>query len=86
MHYKINIFKVKVFFNSRYAHSCGHIHSDETGLQFSIIAAGGYYLGVLSSVEILDSGATSWRNGPELPINVEYGAMVEDPLGKSFLK
>ncbi len=85
MHYKINIFKVKVFFNSRFAHSCGHIHSDETGLQFSIIAAGGSgEAGYLSSVEILDQEATSWRNGPELPINVENGAMVEDPLGKSF--
>jgi hypothetical protein len=41
-------------------------------------------LQVDSSVEILDSGATSWRNGPELPINLAYGVMVEDPLGKSF--
>jgi hypothetical protein len=40
----------------------------------------------LPSVEILDQEATSWRNGPQLPINIEYSAMVEDPLGKSFQK
>jgi hypothetical protein len=69
----------------RYAHSCGHIHSDETGLQFSIIVAGGFGAsGVLSSVEILDQEATSWRSGLDLPIKVRYVAMVEDPLGKSF--
>jgi hypothetical protein len=36
------------------------------------------------SVEILDQGATSWRNGPQLPINIGYGAMVEDPLGEFY--
>ena len=36
----------------------------------------------LSSVEILDQGATAWRYGPELPFNIWLGAMVEDPLGK----
>jgi hypothetical protein len=78
---------LSVFFLFRYTHSCAHIHSDGTGPHFSIIAAGGYEAdGVfLSSVEILDSGAASWRKGPELPISIGFGAMVEDPLGDSCL-
>jgi hypothetical protein len=68
------------FLYYRYVHSCAHIHTDETGLQFSIIVAGGAYI---STVEILDQGATTWRNGPELPINIADAAMIEDPLGKS---
>ncbi len=69
----------------RSAHSCAQIHSDGTGLQLSTIAAGGSGdEGFLSSVEILDSGAASWREGPELPINIGFGAMVQDPLGKSY--
>ncbi len=63
----------------RYGHSCASIHTDETSLQFSVIVAGGTYN---PSVEILDQGATLWRDGPELPIDVDFGAMVEDPLGQ----
>ncbi len=74
-----------IFILFRHTHSCARIHSDATGLQFSIIAASGYNNeAFLSSVEILDQGATSWRNGPKLPTNVLAGAMVEDPLGDVF--
>ncbi len=63
----------------RYFHSCAHIHSDGTGLQFSIIVAGGY---ILQTVEILDQAADAWHNGPQLPIKISESAIVEDPLGK----
>ncbi len=62
----------------RYGHSCARIHTDGTGLQFSIIVAGGS----TNVVEMLDQGATSWHKGPQFPFAIDYAAMVEDPLGK----
>ncbi len=32
-------------------------------------------------MELLDDGATSWRNGPSLPYGIFYGAMVQDQDG-----
>ncbi len=82
MFLKDHFCKQQIFVYRR-IHSCARAHSNEFGLQFSIIAAGGYGVGgFLSSVEILDQGATSWRNGPQLPISIGYGAMVEDPIGE----
>jgi len=35
----------------------------------------------LTSVEILDEGASSWRLGPALPVAKWFGALVEDQRG-----
>ena len=66
----------------RHHHSCGKLLKDNRSSQFSVIVAGGYGK---SSVEILDVGASEWRNGPNLPYPIYYASMVEDPFGGIFL-
>ena len=62
----------------RSGHVCATIRQDG---KFSIIVAGGYnnmFGFYLSSVEVLDEGATEWRKGPELPVKLYGAAIVED--------
>lgn len=66
----------------RYANGCGRILQNENSSSFSIIVAGGEWT---SSVEILDPGASQWRPGPSLPIEIARASMVEDPLGGVIL-
>jgi hypothetical protein len=71
--------------NARLSHSCSRIRKNAS--LYSIIVAGGsgplsFYL---SSVEILDEGANSWRDGPNLPIAITRAAMIEDPTGGVIL-
>ena len=66
-------------------HVCGKISQDG---KFSIIVAGGYnnkFGFDLSSVEVLDEGATEWQKGPELPVKLNGAAMVEDVKGGLIL-
>ena len=51
----------------RNGHSCARISQNGSSQAFSIIVVGGYNFysgGHMSSVEILDEGASSWRPGP----------------------
>ena len=67
----------------RQFHSCGKLQKDNGSSQFSVIVAGG---DGKTSVEILDVGASEWRNGPILPIAFITGAsMVEDSFGGILL-
>ena len=61
---------------ARRSHSCGVIR--KTG-QISIIVVGGFGVNddTLSSVEILDGGATEWRNGPDFFVNIFSMQIVE---------
>jgi hypothetical protein len=72
---------------SRHIHSCSRIRKNANDLlEFSIIAVGGYNnSGSMTSVELLDEGASQWRDGPELPTGIHYAQMVEDPLGGVIL-
>ncbi len=36
-------------------------------------------------MELLDEGASQWRDGPELPAGIYHAQMVEDPLGGVIL-
>jgi len=51
---------------ARYYHACGAV-ADSTGHTVLIVAGGWDSSGYLSSVEVLEHGATSWVAGPELP-------------------
>jgi len=66
-------------------HGCGRIRTNSSSNQFSVIVAGGYNLGKLASVEILDQGAGEWRKGPDLPFGITDAALVEDPTGGVIL-
>ena len=46
---------------------------------------GGSGYGKLASVEILDEGASEWRNGTDLPFGISDAALVEDPAGGVIL-
>ncbi len=71
---------------SRHYHSCSRIRKNANDLpEFSIIAAGGSGSGTSTSVELLDEGASHWRDGPELPTGILHAQMVEDPLGGVIL-
>ena len=81
--------------SERIHHSCGRIRKNSQSRELSIIVAGGYDGSVkvpngwdgptLSSVQILDEGATEWRKGPELPIKIEDAQLVEDEDGGVIL-
>ena len=69
--------------SGRQLHSCGKLLKDNGSSQFSVIVAGG---DGKTSVEILDVGASEWRNGPILPFAFLTGAsMVEDSFGGILL-
>lgn len=65
----------------RYGLSCSRIKRDSQGTSYSSIAIGGSNGNVLAVVEILDDGATAWRNGPFLPYGIFYGSIVQDSDG-----
>jgi hypothetical protein len=65
----------------RYGLSCSRIKRDSQSTSYSSIAVGGFNGNVLAIVEILDDGATAWRNGPFLPYGIFYGTMVQDSDG-----
>ena len=62
-------------------HSCGKIKKDSQSNHESVIVAGGENDVYMSSVEILDAGASEWRTGPYLPIGITEASMVHDPFG-----
>ena len=66
-------------------HSCARIRKDASNLEFSTIVVGGYNGTIMKSVEILDDGASEWRNGPDLPFGIRYASLVEDPAGGIIL-
>ncbi len=67
-------------------HACARIRKDSSSHQFSIIVVGGGNLdGILKTVEILDEGSNEWRNGPDLPLEIRFGSLVEDPTGGVIL-
>ncbi len=65
----------------RYGHSCARIRKSSQDPSYSTIVVGGWIGSFFTSVEVLDDGATSWRNGPSLPYGIFYGAMVQDQDG-----
>jgi hypothetical protein len=67
--------------NKRIYHSCGKIRRNKESQEMSIIVAGGYAGGYLSSVEILDEGSNNWQTGPELPFGIFGSQIVEDQNG-----
>ena len=68
--------------SGRQIHSCGKLLKDNASSQFSVIVVGGR---AKASVEILDVGATEWRNGPNLPFAIYEASMVEDTFGGILL-
>ena len=72
--------------NGRSYFGCARIRQDSKSLQYSIIVAGGFDgTSYLSSVELLDAGATTWRTGPELPTQIGGHTMVEYNSGSVVL-
>ena len=66
----------------RYLHSCEKIPSGKQSSKYDIVVAGGYTGNVLTaSVEFLDLASNVWRLGPELPLQLMFGAIVQHPLG-----
>jgi hypothetical protein len=61
---------------------CGQIRSNDHSLGTSVIVIGGYNL---TSTEVLDDGASEWKYGPELPIGIDYAALVEDHSNGIYL-
>ena len=55
------------------------IRTSRDSLQFSVIVVGG--TGGSTSVEFLDTGASNWRMGPELPFVIWGSQLVPDPEG-----
>ena len=75
----------KLMFGRMY-HSCGMLQKDSQSLQSSVIVAGGRgNIEILSTVEILDVGASDWRAGPNLPLPILSTSMVEGPSGGVLL-
>jgi hypothetical protein len=66
---------------ARLAMSCGRIRKNGQSHQYSIIAVGGWDGSYMSTVEIFDEETGKWRFGPELPVNLCCGALIEDPVG-----
>ena len=66
-------------------HSCARIKTNSSSNQYSVIVVGGSGYGKLASVEILDEGASEWRNGTDLPFGISDAALVEDPTGGVIL-
>jgi hypothetical protein len=75
--------------NTRKSHSCSRIRKNTTHpSSFSVIVVGGEGKNdsdILSSVEILDEGENSWRDGPDLPFGIAGAALIEDPTGGVIL-
>ena len=72
--------------NARSYFGCAMIRQDSNSIQYSIIVAGGYNNRLfLSSVELLDAGATTWRTGPELPTQIAVPTLVEYNSGSVVL-
>ncbi len=70
---------------ARQQQSCGRIRTNSSSLQFSIFVVGGYNDTFMRSVEILDEGASEWRNGPDLPFGITDAALIEDHTGGVIL-
>ena len=62
---------------------CAMIKRKSTSHEKSVIVVGGS--SKLSSVEILDVGASQWRNGPNLTFGISSSELVEDHLGGVIL-
>ena len=72
----------------RQEHSCARIQKDSQSSQYSVIVAGGSNSsgsGFMSSVELLEVGASEWVAGPELPEKIRGSSMVEYSDGSVFL-
>lgn len=65
--------------------ACGRILSNGDSQQFSFIAVGGQNGLPLKTTEILDDLTGNWIYGPELPITLTLGSLVEDPAGGVIL-
>ena len=70
----------------RREHSCARIQKDSQSSQYSVIVAGGVNSNdvTLSSVELLEVGASEWVAGPELPEKILGSSMVEYSDGGVF--
>ena len=68
---------------ARCFHSCEKIPSGKQSSKYDIVAAGGFStnVGLTASVEFLDLESNVWRQGPELPVRLNFGAIVQHPLG-----
>jgi hypothetical protein len=72
---------------ARTSFSCGRISTNSSSKEMTTIAVGGHTGDgkSLSTTEILDDSANHWRPGPELPVGIESGAMVQDWKGGVIL-
>ena len=66
----------------RHAPVCGRIRSNGQSFRTSVIVVGGMNL---TSVEVLDYGASDWKKGPELPIPIGHSALIEDENNGIYL-
>ena len=66
---------------ARFAHGCGRIAQGAASDKYSTIIVAGKNGNLLKQVEFLDDGATSWRNGPDLPVATQGAPVVEDQRG-----
>lgn len=63
-------------------HTCGRILTNKATKTYGVIVVSGYDgTNYLSSVELLDQGATSFVRGKPLPVALLYNSLVEDPAG-----
>jgi hypothetical protein len=67
--------------SGRSKHSCGRVRRDDSSIYFSVIVVGGIVSTQLTSTEILDDSAGTWRSGPSLPVGISSAALVEDNAG-----
>ena len=61
--------------------SCGRVRKNSQSHQFSVIVVGGFNGGHLSSVEVFDEENGVWNYGPNFPIGINIGTLIEDPTG-----
>jgi hypothetical protein len=64
-------------------HTCGRIRQSKGSDKFSLIVVGG--MGAERSVEILDEGSRTWRNGSSLLAGSKSAALVEEWTGSVVL-
>ena len=71
--------------SGRNSHTCAKIKKSSQSSQYSIIVVGGYNGWSMSSVEILEEGASEWVAGPEFPFPILDSSMIEYSDGSVFL-
>ena len=73
-----------VLATGRSKHSCGRVQRDNS-IYYGVIVVGGIVSTQLTSTEILEDPAGTWRAGPSLPVGISSATLVEDNAGGVIL-